>query len=135
MRNSFVLWCWFGLLAACGTPQVTVQTALAIINFAPQDGATNVDPAADEGVCFNRQVDATSARVLPGIADSSGATVSGVTVANASNQGSSDPFCLAISHPKLVPGALYQIVVPQGLTASDGSTLATTISSRFRTSP
>ena len=59
--------------------------------------------------------------------------VAGATVSNATNQGTSDPFCLAVSHPALLAGTPYQILVPQGLTASDGSTLAAAITSRFRT--
>ncbi len=121
------------ILAGCGTPQITVQTPLGVINFAPQDGATNVDPAADEGVCFNEAVDASNLGVQVTIVDSNNTQVTGLSVANAQANGASDPYCLALSHAPLNPGALYQTVVPQGLTAKNGESLGATITSRFRT--
>ena len=121
------------LLAACGAPQITVTPPLGVIDFAPQDGATNVDPAAQEGVCFNQSVDASNLGVQVSIQDASGAQIPGLAVANAQANGQTDTYCLALSHSPLSANALYDIVVPQGLQATTGQVLAATIRSRFRT--
>jgi hypothetical protein len=123
-----------GMLAACGSPQITVQNPFGVIDWVPQDGAIDVDPAADEGVCFNLQVNATDlGGVQLTIIDDSNTPISCLTVNNSQVNGMMDAYCLDLAHPTLNTSAQYQIVVPHGLTATDGETLATDLTSRFVT--
>ena len=121
------------LLCGCETPQINVLTPLGVIDFAPSDGATDVDPAADEGVCFSESVNGMDLGVQISIEDSTNTPVAGLTVANSQVNGSTDPYCLDLAHPALATDSVYQIVVPQGLMAENGQTLAATITSTFRT--
>ncbi len=114
-------------VAACGTPQIVVTTPLAVVNFAPHDGATNVDPAASQAVCFSEEVDAKAAAGKITVVDEAGAEPALLDLKNA------DANCVAIGHETLQADTAYRIRVSKGLAARSGAAFATEVTSRFRT--
>jgi hypothetical protein len=115
-------------ILGCGQPKVEMIVPLAIINFAPADGATEVDLATKPVVCFNRSMTSSVAAGSLVLELESGETAGGQALASGA-----DPHCLAIEHDRLQASSGYVIRALEGLRSSEGQGLAAEVSSRFRT--
>jgi hypothetical protein len=129
-KNASLALCAALALAGCGSPKVELIFPLAIIDVAPTDGATGVDPATQPTVCWSRPMDpALAARSLL-LQQENGDAVGGQSLS-----AGSDSHCLLIQHDRLQGNAFYFIRALKGLSSSDGQSLAAEVSSRFRTAP
>jgi hypothetical protein len=118
-------------LAACGDPKVEVVVPLAIVNVSPHDGATGIARNAVPTVCFNREMDVTGAKgSLAMRVDGETGNVPGLGI-----KAAGVAECLSLDHDDLLPDTAYVIDAAKGLPATDGTLLAVTVASRFRTAP
>lgn len=132
--RAFVFASVLCLGAACGSPQIVVSSPLAVVNFAPHDGASNVDPSASQGVCFNLSIklkDATEKKQVT-LLDDADVEAPGLELQAAAGE-PSDPMCVEIQHARLRDDTPYRIRLVKGLAAATNQVLATDVTSRFRT--
>lgn len=117
-------------LSGCGQPRVEEVLPLAVVEIAPSDGATGVDPAGLPTVCFNRAMDASRAAgsLLLELEGAGAAPGQGLAAAG-------DAHCLILRHDRLQPSSAYVVRALQGLTSAGGEALASEVRSRFMTSP
>ncbi len=116
------------MLFGCGQPQLQVTVPLAVVNFAPHDGAVGIDPATVPAVCFNRPMDAAAASGALSLEGESGGAVPGLSIV-----AGGDNHCLLLQHEALAGDTGYVIRLRSGLASADGAALATDLASRFRT--
>ena len=128
LKNALLALSALCSFAGCGQPEFQVVVPLAVINFAPADGAVDIATATNPTVCFNREMSTSVAAQNLQLETDSGAAVAAQAVV-----ATPDAHCLTISHPVLAQGAGYVIHAKKGLAASDGTALATDITARFRT--
>ncbi len=127
MRASLTL-CAALALTACGSPEVELIVPLAIIDVAPTDGATGVDPLAQPTVCWSLPMDPALAAGSLLLQQENGDAVGGQTLSVAP-----DSHCLLIQHDRLQSNASYLIRALKGLSSPGGQSLVAEVSTRFRT--
>jgi hypothetical protein len=116
------------LAIGCGQPQLQVSTPLSVVNFAPHDGAVGIGLTTVPTVCFNREMDVSTASGAMSLELEGGAAVAGLVVAE-----TADAHCLALHHEPLAAETAHLIRVKAGAPSADGTELAVELTARFRT--